>query len=563
MQDAARILNEAKRWPDLVVVDAMFPMDSNSPPAFMVGAFLDLLENVSARKEQALPDVILVSGQNQAAEQFEDIFDEIEEWLDAGRIRAVQAKSLADAGWSFFQAILKRTADNLRQARQASREDQDVTEACLSLQKLGMITDDPKMAIVWQAIRNAAGTNMPVIIHGETGTGKELVASAIHSLDCIQKKTKRQMVVWECTKGTQDLIESTLFGHKRGAFTGAVSDRVGLFESANGSTLFLDEIGEMSPDVQPKLLRAIQEQEVVKLGANVPVKVDVRIITATHRNLEEMVEQGTFRQDLYGRLNVLRIELPPLRERPRDIPLLTDYFLEKYNKEIGKNVSLTKELRRGIEEGPWPGNVRSLENFLKRIVANYDNSVSLKSLKTFFTDKELKDRLGAFISEPIQLAVPEDSLQLLAQLAIEVEYGPALTWRALGQDEKKDTENEQEVLKLLRRYVRQNCWKLLDALEDKLRHRESNDPRSIHFLLALLYLVLRPEHKADLNDFKQVLTISHWGYLKKIGDMLAESVGGAQLVFSGLVGKKKKNVFVLNNNLLSNQPSSDLDQFSQ
>lgn len=360
------------------------------------------------------------------------------------------------------------------------------------------------------------------------------------------------MVVWECTNGTSDLIESTLFGHKRGAFTGAISDRTGLFESANGGTLFLDELGELSLDVQRKLLRAIQEQEIIRLGTNTPIKVDVRIITATHRNLEEMVEQGTFRQDLYERLNVLRVELPPLRERQRDIPLLTDHFLEQWNRKLARNVSLTKELRGSIEEGPWTGNIRALENFIKRIVANYDNLVSLKDLKALFTDKELSERLGAFASEPVKLTVPEDPQQLLIQLSIEIEYGPALTWRALGEDEKKDADKEKEVLKLLQLYIRKDCWNLLNALHDTLKHRDSNDPRSIHFFLALLYLVLRPDHKASFNDFKQVLTISHWGYLKTIGDTLAEinDEDGARLVIGGTTGGRKKNIFELNTGLL-------------
>lgn len=527
----------------------------------MVGALLDLLEKASDHKQQPMPDVILVSGQNQAAEQFEPIFDDIEDWLDAGRIRAVQAKSLAEAGWSFFQAILKRTADNLRQARMAIHEDRDVIAACSSLNSLGIITCDPGMAKVWAAIRNAARTDRTVMIYGETGTGKELVAKAIDKLSCIQNQNG-PMVVWECTKGTQDLIESTWFGHRKGAFTGAISDHIGLFESANGRTLFLDEIGDMPLQLQGRLLRVLQEKEIMKVGTHVPIKVDVRVVTATNKNLEEMIEQETFRRDLYERLNVLRIELPPLRERRRDIPLLADYFLEKHNKKDGKNVLLTKELRRSLENGHWKGNIRSLGNFISKIVANCQETVSIKDLKDFCTDKELSDYLGAFVSEPVKLAMPENPQQLLAQLSIEIEYGPAMTWRALGEDKKNEVAREEEILDLLRKDIKEDCWNLLDLLQEDLVSRESNNPRSIHFYLALLYLVLRSEHKASLNDFSSVLTTSSWEYRKAIGDKLAgiKNNDGVSLVSSddgSKNGKKKKNEFALNTDILNRQPDSD------
>lgn len=557
-----RILNGPEHWPDLVIVDAMFPADSVSPPTFMAGAFLDLLEKVSRRNQQGLPDVILVSGQNQAAEQFEEIFDEIEEWLDAGRIRAVQAKSLADAGWSFFQAILKRTADNLRQARQARDENGDLAEVFSSLKKLGIIAGDPKMAGVWKAISAAAKVNLPVMIYGEPGTGKELIAKAVYKLSCIQNPNQ-PFVAWNCATGGQ-LVESMLFGHLKGSFTGADSNRSGVFESANGGTLLMDEIGDLPKDVQAKLLRALQEKEFVRLGATNPTKFKVRILTATNRDLPKMIRQDEFRSDLYSRLNGLQIELPPLRERKRDIPLLTDHFLEKYNKEFGKRVSLTNDVRHKIEEGVWEGNVRTLDNFIARLVAIHDQQVSVKDVKDCCKDGEISQWFGDALSDSTALASQEDPQQLLIQLAIEVSYGPALTWRALGQDEKKDAANEQEVLKLLRGYFRQDYWKLLDALEDKLRQRESNDPRRIHFLLALLYLVLHPERQASLNDFKQVLTISHWNYLKMVGDTLTgiRSQDGVCLVVAEKQGKKNKNVFALNPDLLDHSADSSREHFS-
>jgi two-component system NtrC family response regulator len=205
-----------------------------------------------------------------------------------------------------------------------------------------------------------------VLILGESGTGKELIARAIHYSS---PRADQPFVKVNCAALPENLLESELFGHEKGAFTGAVARRVGRFELADQGSIFLDEIGDLSPSLQMKLLRVLQEKEFERLGSNQTLRSDVRVIAATNRNLEEAIQKGTFREDLYYRLNVVTISLPPLRERKEDIPLLVEHFLKKYNRENKKNVtSLSKEARDLLLRYDYPGNVRELENIVERAV---------------------------------------------------------------------------------------------------------------------------------------------------------------------------------------------------
>jgi formate hydrogenlyase transcriptional activator len=211
-----------------------------------------------------------------------------------------------------------------------------------------------------------APTNTTVLILGETGTGKELIAAAIHNLS---PRKDRPMITVNCAALPANLIESELFGREKGAFTGADTRQVGRFEVANGSTLCLDEIGELPPEAQAKLLRAIQHNEFERLGSSHTIKVDARIVATTNRNLEEEVRRGRFRQDLYYRLNVFPITVPPLRQRTEDIPLLVQAFIERYARKLGKQItSIQKETMKVLQDYPWPGNVRELESVLERAV---------------------------------------------------------------------------------------------------------------------------------------------------------------------------------------------------
>ncbi len=224
-----------------------------------------------------------------------------------------------------------------------------------------------KMLRVFKIIGRAAPTNSSILIQGESGTGKEIVARSIH---LNSPRSEKPFIPINVAAIPEQLLEAELFGHEKGAFTGALFARDGLFTEAEGGTLFLDEVGEIPLLLQPKLLRVLQEHEVRRIGSSVSKIVDVRIIAATNRNLDELVSERQFREDLFYRLSVIKIELPPLRERKEDIPLLVDFFIKKYNAQHNKQVTgISGELLDQIYSLDWPGNVRELENFVDRAVA--------------------------------------------------------------------------------------------------------------------------------------------------------------------------------------------------
>ena len=211
-----------------------------------------------------------------------------------------------------------------------------------------------------------APTGSTVLLHGETGTGKELVARAIHNLS---PRRQRTFVRLNCAAIPSGLVESELFGHEKGAFTGALMQKRGRFELADYGTLFLDEIGDISLELQPKLLRALQEREFERLGSTKTIHVDVRLIAATHRDLHSMIRNNQFREDLFYRLNVCPIEIPPLRDRREDIPLLVHYFVLRHSRQMQKRVkSVPKQAMEALVNADWPGNIRQLENFIERCV---------------------------------------------------------------------------------------------------------------------------------------------------------------------------------------------------
>jgi Nif-specific regulatory protein len=222
------------------------------------------------------------------------------------------------------------------------------------------------MREVYEMIHKVAKTNATVLLRGESGTGKELVANAIHYQSY---RANKPFIKVNCAALPETLLESELFGYEKGAFTGANSPKAGRFDRAQGGTLFLDEIGDLSPSIQSKLLRVLQEKEFDRLGGKQPIRADVRIITATHQDLEKAVEEKRFREDLYYRLNVFPIYLPPLREKRTDILLLAEYFLEKFNKEHQKNIRrISTPAIDLLMQYHWPGNVRELQNCIERAV---------------------------------------------------------------------------------------------------------------------------------------------------------------------------------------------------
>ncbi|MCW8837289.1 MAG: sigma 54-interacting transcriptional regulator [Thiovulaceae bacterium] len=228
-----------------------------------------------------------------------------------------------------------------------------------------IIGDSKQMQQVYQVIERIAQSEVTVLVRGETGTGKELVASAIHKRS---RRNDEPFIKLNCAAITDTLLESELFGHEKGAFTDAKETRKGRFELADGGTLFLDEIGDISASAQVKLLRVLQEREFERVGGSKTIRVNVRLVAATNRDLEQMVKDGDFREDLYYRLNVIPIDLPPLRKRGEDIKLLVNFFLERSMLNHKKRVSITDEAMNKLMAYPWPGNVRELENTIERIV---------------------------------------------------------------------------------------------------------------------------------------------------------------------------------------------------
>jgi two-component system response regulator AtoC len=264
-----------------------------------------------------------------------------------------------------------------------------------------IIARSESMGKVFDLVKTVADHKTTILITGESGTGKELIAKAIHTSS---NRSSAPLVSINCGGIPQNLLESELFGYKKGAFTDALKDKPGRFEEADGGTLFLDEIGELPLPLQVKLLRVLQEEEITPLGGLGSQKVDVRIIAATARNLAEEVREGRFREDLFYRINVLPIHLPPLRERRGDIPLLVGYFIDLFNKKIGKNIEgLSSEAMPLLMGHPWPGNVRELENVIERAV--------LLAKGNWITPRELPAAIAEPRETPLGLA-PQDGLSI-------------------------------------------------------------------------------------------------------------------------------------------------------
>ncbi len=240
------------------------------------------------------------------------------------------------------------------------------SEICSELRFEDIVGDSPALRKVLDQVSIVAPTRSTVLLHGETGTGKELIARAIHSASTRHERT---FVKLNCAAIPSTLVESELFGHEKGAFTGAVAQKHGRFEVADRGTLFLDEVGDIAPELQPKLLRAIQEQEFERVGSNRTISVDVRLVAATHQDLQAMIRENRFREDLFYRLNVFPIEIPPLRERREDIPILVHYFVSRNAREMQKSIHrIPRGAMNALTNAPWPGNVRELENFIERAV---------------------------------------------------------------------------------------------------------------------------------------------------------------------------------------------------
>ncbi len=259
-----------------------------------------------------------------------------------------------------------------------------------------IIGNSPALEAVLEQVEQVAPTDSTVLIQGETGTGKELIARAIHNPSV---RCGRPFIKLNCAAIPFDLLESELFGHERGAFTGAIAQKVGRFELADKGTLFLDEVGDIPPGLQPKLLRVLQEQEFERLGSTRTHQVDVRLVAATNRNLVDMVKRNEFRSDLYYRLNVFPIPLPPLRARREDIPALVEHFVEIYARRMDKQIeNIPPETMLALTSYQWPGNIRELQNFIERSVILSSGNVLRPPLASLESAREAES-LGAITLE--------------------------------------------------------------------------------------------------------------------------------------------------------------------
>jgi two-component system response regulator PilR (NtrC family) len=325
---------------DLVISDIQMPDRSG----------LDLLRAI----RQTQPEVLVVmitafaTTETAIAAMKEGAYDYITKPFKVDEIKLVVQKALEKKLLSTENARLRHELRSERQQRH-------------------LVGNSPRMQQLYEMIGRVAATKTNVLIVGESGTGKELVARAIHAES---ERTDKPFVALNCAAIPENLLESELFGHVKGSFTGAVGNKSGLFELADTGTLFLDEVGELSPPLQVKLLRALQEKTIRRVGGTSDRRVDVRIVAATNRRLEEEVAAGRFREDLYYRLNVIQLVLPPLRERMDDLPLLVHHFVEKYARELGKVVrGVTDDAMARLRSYAYPGNVRELENVIERAVA--------------------------------------------------------------------------------------------------------------------------------------------------------------------------------------------------
>ncbi len=309
-----------------------------------------------------------------------------------------------------------------------------------------IVGNSPAMQRIYKLIGQVAQSDVTVLLRGESGTGKELVARAVyqHSL-----RRDRPFLTVNCAAIPETLLESELFGYEKGAFTGAQTRRIGRFEQCNGGTIFLDEIGDMALATQSKILRLLEQRTLERLGSNETIKADVRIVAATNKNLEEMVKKGQFREDLYFRLNVVPINIPPLRERTEDIPLLVDYFLSRYNRELKKEFTrITPEALQLLQRYNWPGNVRELENVIKKAMLFGKGNVLLPECifltdKIISEDKRLDIRLREAFAQLVKQSLAVRSDSLYNDVIAEVEK--ALIIETL----KRVNGNQSEAAKLL------------------------------------------------------------------------------------------------------------------
>lgn len=337
-----------------------------------------------------------------------------------------------------LKIIASLIAQSVRLKREIEREKEALKETTEELRRElrgryridNVIGRSDRMAEVFEAVHRVAASRATVLLRGESGTGKELIAKAIHYMS---PRSKGPFIKFNCASIPEGLLESELFGHEKGAFTGAVALRRGKFELADRGTIFLDEIGDLPLNLQPKILRVLQEREFERVGGDRTIRADVRLVAATSRNLEELLSTGRFREDLYYRLNVVPVFLPALRERKEDIPLLVEFFLKRFNEENRKRVSISPEALLLLEAHDWPGNVRELENTIERLVVMGPGNVIRKNdLPLDIRDASLRARYAVQPSDALPSAVEEIEKTRILQALDRTGWIQAKAARLLG-----------------------------------------------------------------------------------------------------------------------------------
>jgi two-component system response regulator AtoC len=359
---------------------------------------VDGMELIKTVQERRLPvTVVVMTGYGSIDEAVRAMrlgaYDFLTKPLDAERLRLVVRRALNERG----------VQDELAHLRELLGE----RYACQNI-----VTKNSRMLAILDLIQQIATSKSSVLIEGETGTGKELIARAIHQASPLRTGP---MVAVNCAALPETLLESELFGHEKGAFTGAIGQRAGRFELAHGGTLFLDEVGDVPLSMQAKLLRVLQERRFERVGGTTTIEVDVRVMAATHRSLTQMAQEGSFREDLYYRLNVVKIELPPLRERPEDIPMLATYFAQKYARAGQAPKIIAPDVMERLVEHSWPGNIRELENAIEQSsVTSGDDVIRLENLPA-----EIVGQPAPRFPFPVDLERPLG--EVLAEMTAKVE----------------------------------------------------------------------------------------------------------------------------------------------
>ncbi len=500
----ARTLGEANRLlqgsiPDVVLLDALFPSDDLDPyrTPFLAGEFLSELDRRCEESKSALPGVLLLSSQAETA----DHLPEIAAWIDRGRIDFFILK---DPASQLFRALLK---DRVKRIRRELAMRPTPSEAKSSLRQLGICAEDPKITALWEVMTRVAQTKTTVLIRGEVGVGKSRFAQAIHDAS---PRRDGPFVELNCAAFPESLLEAELFGvgEESGLPNVGRQGRPGKIDMAIGGTLFLDEIGDMNPVLQTKVLHLLEGKPFYRATGNTPIHADIRIITATNQDLAARVTAGAFNSALYSRIKVVEIEIPPLRERRRDIPDLVEYFLAGANRREKRNVKITAEVREGLHAYDWrDGNVREIKNAIEALVAASDPHATVGVSEWDDLTKLGLPRIENLPARNVAVLREGEEQEFMDQLNKEwnSDNNNLRTWQQLSSkvvDTCLDMASRRSMA--------------LNRLRQAMDNRPNNNPNSIHLKKLLLALLLDSNNEVRQPQLTRILETTSGGQLRNI-----------------------------------------------